>query len=146
MWGRAFGYKQRCVYQKNVDKRTSILALITLVLFFKMKEPCTLQAKILGSRRIKATQTVFITEIQNVYQLLFNVIITNSGLLFILKGKMLFPMPRLTIIIVLPSANIPFVYLGKKPWFGAIIPPINGTLICPPCACPVKIKFSPLFT
>lgn len=91
MWGRAFGYKQRCVYQKNVDKRTSILALITLVLFFKMKEPCTLQAKILGSRRIKATQTVFITEIQNVYQLLFNVIITNSGLLFILKGKMLFP-------------------------------------------------------
>ena len=43
-------------------------------------------------------------------------------------------------IVVLFSSNIPLVYLGKNPWFGATIPPINGILICPPCACPTKIK------
>ena len=48
-------------------------------------------------------------------QLFFNVAITISGRLFILKGKILFPIPLLTIILVLLSSYRPLVYLGNIP-------------------------------
>ena len=64
----------------------------------------------------------------------------SSGLLFILNGNVLLPIPRLTINVVFFISYKPLSYLGKNPWCGAITPPIKGSLICPPCACPLNTK------
>ena len=74
-----------------------------------------------------------------------NVTTISSGLLSILTGIILLPKPLLIIIDVSLLVWIPSVNFGKKPWSGAIKPPINGSLNWPPWACPEKIKFTLLF-
>lgn len=74
------------------------------------------------------------------YWSLTNSTITISGLLLNRTGRMLLPMPRLTIIVVWFSVYFPASYFGKKPWLGAAIPPIKGSRICPPWAWPLSTK------
>ena len=56
-------------------------------------------------------------------------------------GRILIPIPFVSIIVLLSSKIFPVVYLF--PYFdGTIIAPQNGKRICPPCKCPASVKFT----
>ena len=60
-------------------------------------------------------------------------------------GRILIPIPFVSIIVLLSSKIFPVVYLF--PYFdGTLIAPHNGKRICPPCKCPFFNKNHSCYT